>query len=94
MEIISWVHKLDPHEQKTWIRPGLLILNVVYNYMYLLLITYRWRLHDLQMTHYVTLASHCHLFLSSRFVSRHPLFVLWIVLNNSECNRIFPNLSI
>ena len=33
MEIISWVHKLDPHEQKTWIRPGLLILNVVYNYV-------------------------------------------------------------
>ena len=93
MEIISWVHKLDPHEQKTWIRPGLLILNVVYNY-----VSFADNLplasSGPSNEHYVTLASHCHLFLSSRFVSRHPLFVPWIVLNNSECSRIFPDLSI
>ena len=76
MEIISWVHKLDPHGQKkSWIRPSFLIFNLVYNDISLL-VSYRWRLQELQMKHYVTLAFHCHLFLSLRFVSRHPWFVL------------------
>lgn len=48
----------------------------------------------LQMTHNLIPAFHCHLWPSLRCVNWHPWYVGWIVLNNSECSRIFPDLNI
>ena len=59
-----------------------------------ILSAYHWfPLFQLQMVHCLIPAFHCR-FLPLRCVRRHPWFVLWLVLNNSECSRIFPDLSI